>query len=210
MINWLISKLSIAVLKNIQPVLTKTIGETTGQLAEALLSAVTKASSPKQIGYTLTKPTAQVPRHSREGDACMDVFAPEDIVIHPKSSQVVMTGVKFQDIPEDWKIVVLSRSGLSAKKWTSVLNSPGQVDENYRGELGVILFNHGEYPLTIKQGDAIAQVALEYVYEFEWVEMDQETPTNRGENGFGSSDKKEQNQESQVTETEEVTQTIKE
>jgi dUTP pyrophosphatase len=188
MINWIAKKVATKVLDIVLPPTKEAVADAFHEHLKNLLGSLENlsGSSTPKVGYKLLTDT-RLPEYIKEGDACMDVFAPRDELIPPKSAVTIMTGIKIQDMPEGMKLVALSRSGLARKAWVFVGNAPGQIDENYRGELGIIIFNFGEYPLNVKKGDAIAQLAIEYVQRFEWVAMDEETLTDRGESGFGSS-----------------------
>lgn len=143
-------------------------------------------SLPK-VGIKLVHEKATMPAYSRDGDACMDVTSVEDLTIQPNQCVIVQTGIKFQDMPEDYKLCVWSRSGTPVKKNLIIGNGVGTCDENYRGGLGVIMINVGSEPVEITVGEKIAQVSLEKVNRFKFEISDVEVETNRGSGGFGSS-----------------------
>lgn len=128
----------------------------------------------------------QLPDYSRDGDACQDARSSEDVVVWIGGTVIVKTGLKVQHIPEGYKICAVARSGLSSKGIV-IANAPGQIDENYRGEICLIVHNQGDYEFIIDKGDRLAQLYVERVIKFKFVEMDEETETNRGANGFNSS-----------------------
>jgi dUTP pyrophosphatase len=134
------------------------------------------------------------PRRATLGSACFDVFArlpieirSEGLEIFPGEWRLVGTGL-FVELDPSLEIQVRSRSGLALKKGIVVLNSPGTVDSDYRGELGVILFNHGNVQYRVLHGDAIAQIALGKVVDCDLTLSSEIGATARGEGGFGSTD----------------------
>lgn len=133
---------------------------------------------------------AIMPKKQTLGAVCWDVYCPKNysLVIAPNSWEIVPTGFSMQ-IPEGYEAQIRSRSGLAAKYGIHVLNSPGVIDNDYRGHVQVILFNSGLVPYTIQGGDRIAQIAIKEVPKmmFELVEDLEET--ERGSGGFGSTGK---------------------
>jgi dUTP pyrophosphatase len=129
---------------------------------------------------------ASLPIYSSELAAGADVRAHivEDIILQPGDRVVIKTGLRFA-IPEGFEIQVRSRSGLAAKNGIVVMNSPGTIDADYRGELGVILINHGKEPFVITPGMRIAQIVLAPVVQAEFVSQECLVNTTRGEGGFG-------------------------
>ena len=126
-----------------------------------------------------------LPAYESDGAAGMDVLAAEDVTIAPGARHAVATGLAVA-IPEGFEIQVRPRSGLAIKKGISVPNSPGTVDSDYRGEVRVILINHGEEPFAIARGDRIAQLVLAPVTRAAWDEVTSLDETARGTGGFGS------------------------
>lgn len=108
-----------------------------------------------------------------------------DLVLAPNAKALVPTGLAIA-LPEDYEAQVRPRSGLAAKHAVTVLNSPGTIDADYRGEIKVILINHGAEPFTITRGMRIAQMVVAPVVRAQWVETDDLSQTARGEGGFGS------------------------
>src|SRR5437762_9695103 len=102
---------------------------------------------------------ATLPSYAREGDAGLDLFAVKAIVIEPGKSALVPTGIAIE-LPAGTEAQVRPRSGLALKHALTVLNTPGTVDEGYRGEVGVILINHGSSPFTVEPGMKIAQLVV--------------------------------------------------
>jgi dUTP pyrophosphatase len=115
----------------------------------------------------------------------MDVLAAEDVALAPGSRHAVATGLAVA-IPAGFEIQVRPRSGLALKHGISVPNTPGTVDSDYRGELKVILINHGTEPFAIARGDRIAQLVLAPVTQAAWDEVSDLDETERGAGGFGS------------------------
>lgn len=130
-------------------------------------------------------PDATLPSYAHPGDAGMDVRSVDDLVIAPGSRALVHTGLVMM-LPPGYEAQVRPRSGLALKKGVSVLNTPGTIDEGYRGEVGVILVNFGEEDFTVAKGDKIAQIVVAPVTVAEIIETDEVDETQRGEGGFGS------------------------
>ena len=115
----------------------------------------------------------------------MDVLSAEDVTLHPGARHAVATGLALA-IPPGYEIQVRPRSGLALKHGISVPNSPGTIDSDYRGELKVILINHGAEVFAIARGDRVAQLVLAPVVQARWEEVDALDDTVRGAGGFGS------------------------
>jgi len=126
-----------------------------------------------------------LPSYETSGSAGMDVRAAENMVIAPGHRGLVGTGLAFA-IPQGYEIQVRPRSGLALKKGIGVPNSPGTIDSDYRGELKIILLNHGEEDFIIERGDRIAQIVVAPVQRGVLKEVDRLDGTARGEGGFGS------------------------
>jgi dUTP pyrophosphatase len=136
-------------------------------------------------------PEAKLPEYQTPGSAGMDVFAfigPHPVAIDPWESEIIPTGISVA-IPEGYEIQVRSRSGLASSKRVVVLNSPGTIDSDYRGEVKVLLYNHGNEQAFIEPGQRIAQLVLAKVERSEWQEVDSLPVTERGQHGFGSTGK---------------------
>ena len=133
---------------------------------------------------------AQIPIYKTEGSSGMDLMAltEDKIVIKPYKSALVPTGLSVA-IPNDTEIQIRPRSGLAAKSSISVLNTPGTIDSDYRGELKVILFNHGDKEFIINNGDRIAQMVLVPILKVQFAEVQDLPKTIRGSGGFGSTGK---------------------
>ena len=131
------------------------------------------------------------PKYKTDGSSGVDLsaFLDKKVVIKPNSSELIPTGLQVA-IPEELEIQIRPRSGLAAKESIGVLNSPGTIDSDYRGELKIILFNHGKEDFIINNGDRIAQMVLVPILKMEFEEVDSLPDTVRGQGGFGSTGKK--------------------
>ena len=131
-----------------------------------------------------------MPDYKTDGASGMDLMAllKEPIILKPNSSCLVPTGLAVA-FPNNFEIQIRPRSGLAAKKNISVLNTPGTIDSDYRGEIKVILFNHGKNNFLINNKDRIAQMILTPVIKMELQEAEELPGTVRGEGGFGSTGK---------------------
>ena len=127
----------------------------------------------------------ELPEYATEGAAGMDVLAAEDVVLPPGGRHAVATGLAVA-IPPGFEIQVRPRSGLALKHGITVPNTPGTIDSDYRGELKVILINHGEDAFEIRRGDRVAQLVLAPVTRASWLKVDELDDTLRGAGGFGS------------------------
>jgi len=127
----------------------------------------------------------ELPRYATDGAAGMDVVSAETVTIAPGARHAVATGLSVA-IPDGYEIQVRPRSGLALKHGVSVPNTPGTIDSDYRGELKVIMINHGAEAFVIQRGDRIAQLVLAPVTRAQWNEVDELDDTMRGEGGFGS------------------------
>ena len=130
-------------------------------------------------------PDAIIPAYAHPGDAGLDLHACEDVAIDPGVACLVSTGVAIE-LPEATEAQVRPRSGLALKHSVTVLNTPGTIDEGYRGEVGVVLINHGATTFHVTRGMCIAQRVVQKRWTVEVVEVDGLTDTTRGTGGFGS------------------------
>lgn len=128
---------------------------------------------------------AMLPKYAKEGDAGADIFAVEPIIVPANGRALVKTGIAIE-LEHNSEAQVRGRSGLALKNGITVLNSPGTIDEQYRGEVGVILFNTTDEPFEVNKYDRIAQLVVKPVTQAHIIEVDELTETSRGENGFGS------------------------
>ena len=135
-------------------------------------------------------PNIKLPEYKTAGASGMDLiaFLKEPINLKPKTSSLVPTGLAIA-FSEDYEIQIRPRSGLAAKNNISVLNTPGTIDSDYRGEIKVIIYNHGKNEFVIKNGDRIAQMVLTPIIKMELELVNDLPETIRGEGGFGSTGK---------------------
>lgn len=130
-----------------------------------------------------------LPQYETNGSAGLDVKSAENGLLKPGQFKLITTGLRVE-IPYGYEIQVRPRSGLAKNYGITVLNSPGTIDADYRGEIGVILINHGQYDFEIKSGDRIAQLVVAPVERIQWQAVGSlDSSTKRGEKGFGSTGK---------------------
>jgi len=132
-----------------------------------------------------------LPKYMSDHAAGMDLYAAvtEEVIIESGGWKLVPTGLAIA-LPEGYEAQVRPRSGLALKQGVSVLNTPGTVDADYRGEVGVILMNHSKQNLTIKRGDRIAQMIVNKIERIEFEEVSDLSVTDRGAGGFGHTGEK--------------------
>ena len=126
-----------------------------------------------------------MPAYAKPGDAGLDLTASEAVTLEPGDRRLVSTGVAIA-IPEGHAGLVLPRFGLAMHKGVTVLNAPGLIDSGYRGELKVLLINHGAEAVAIERGERIAQLVIQPVAHARLVEVERLPDSARGEGGFGS------------------------
>ena len=128
-----------------------------------------------------------LPAYATLGSAGLDLLAAisDDISLAPGSRVLMPTGLEIA-LPEGYEAQVRPRSGLALKNGVTVLNSPGTIDADYRGEIGVILINHGDAPFVVTRGMRIAQLIVAPVTQLSWVETTELPTTTRGTGGYGS------------------------
>ena len=130
-------------------------------------------------------PELALPAYAREGDAGLDLLAAAPVTLAPGARQIVPTGLRVA-IPEGFAGLVLPRSGLALRTGVTVLNAPGLIDSGYRGEVSVLLVNHGSEPVTVRRGERIAQLVIQPVARAVLVEVRGLEASQRGAGGFGS------------------------
>ena len=140
---------------------------------------------------SINKSSNALPHYETIASAGMDLRAhlENDIVLPPMERVIIPTGL-FMELPVGYEAQVRPRSGLAAKHGLTVLNSPGTVDADYRGEIGVILVNLSNTAFTIKNGERIAQMVIAKHDRAEWEEVQSLSDTSRGTGGFGSTGRK--------------------
>ena len=127
-----------------------------------------------------------LPEYALVGDSGMDLRSGEDdvIVIKPGGRTLIKTGL-FVQLPDGYEFQIRPKSGMAMKYGITVLNTPGTIDANYRGEIGVILHNASDKDYFVFSGDKIAQMVLQQVPKVEWEEVEELSETNRGDGGYG-------------------------
>lgn len=137
------------------------------------------------VKIQLLSEDAIIPKLATQGSVGFDFHSIEDVIIEPMESKLISTGIAIE-LPDMTELQIRSRSGLSVKHTVFVLNSPGTIDTDYRGEIKICLFNLGKEPFAIKKGDRIAQGVLNSVVLPKFVKVDTLSMTSRADNGFGS------------------------
>ena len=141
-----------------------------------------------QIKNTSNNP---LPHYATDEAAGVDLraFLPETITLEVGERKLIPTGL-FMELPKGYEAQIRPRSGLAYKHGVTVLNAPGTIDSDYRGELKVLLINHGQTAFTIESGERIAQMLIAPTLQATWEEVQELNTTNRGAGGFGSTGKK--------------------
>ena len=137
----------------------------------------------------INKSDNDLPSYETIGSAGCDVRSNHSALINPGGRLLVKTGL-YVEIPIGYEIQVRPRSGLAFSKGITVINSPGTIDADYRGEIGVILINHGHEQVTLEKGERIGQLVLNKVEQINWDPVLVLSDTTRGSGGFGSTGKK--------------------
>ncbi len=127
-----------------------------------------------------------LPRYQTEGAAGVDLYAAvrEPVVLQPGERALIRTGIRIA-LPPGYEAQVRPRSGLAARHGIALVNSPGTIDSDYRGEIQVVVINLGQEPFTIQRGERIAQLVVAPVVRIEWEPVGELPATARGEGGFG-------------------------
>jgi dUTP pyrophosphatase len=133
----------------------------------------------------LLSETSQLPQYAHEGDVGLDLFSTSKVVIQSGESALISTGISIE-LPPETEAQIRPRSGLALKHQVTVLNSPGTIDQGYRGEIGVILINHGKLPFQVEIGMKIAQMVIKPVLSLKVRNVEKLDETPRGAGGFGS------------------------
>ena len=139
------------------------------------------------INFVKTAPEAITPSRGRKGDAGYDLSSLEDVVLQPFERKLIRTGISIE-LPPQYAALIIPRSGNAINKGLSLVNTPGLIDSNYRGERKVIAIDlDPKEPIVIKQGDRIAQLVVIKVEDVRFDQVDELSDTERGSGGFGSS-----------------------
>jgi dUTP pyrophosphatase len=135
----------------------------------------------------INRSTHPLPGYETAGSAGMDLraFLSEPVQLSPRERKLIPTGL-FIELPQGFEAQVRPRSGLAARHGITVLNSPGTIDADYRGEIKVLLINHGDQEFVIADGERIAQLVIARHERINWLEAEQLEDTLRGQGGFGS------------------------
>ncbi|HWI55269.1 MAG TPA: dUTP diphosphatase [Desulfobacteria bacterium] len=145
----------------------------------------------EQVKIRIKRPTAGIgiplPQYMTHGAAGMDLYAAVEgtEIIHPGEIKLVSSGISIA-LPEGYEAQIRPRSGLALKHGITMVNTPGTIDSDYRGEIGLILTNLGQAPFVIKRGDRIAQMVINKVARADFVEVEDLDQTDRSTGGFGS------------------------
>lgn len=148
--------------------------------------ATTQEQNRESVIVKVSDASGRLPQYSTPDSAGMDVraFLPKSIVIQPGARALIPTGLRIE-LPRGFEMQIRPRSGLAIKNGVTVLNAPGTIDADYRGEIGVILINLSDTPFTVNDGDRIAQMVLSRYQTIEWQPTGDLEHTFRGEGGFG-------------------------
>lgn len=138
-----------------------------------------------QVNFLRIDEELPVPSPAHIGDAAVDLHSRIDVTLQPGEREAVPTGIAVA-LPEGYAGLVLPRSGHARRHGIGVVNGPGLIDSGYRGEISVLLINHGDEAVVFARGDRIAQLAVVPVPAIEWTEVDSLGETARGDGGFGS------------------------
>lgn len=138
-----------------------------------------------QVNFVRLDRELPIPKQAHIGDAAVDLHSRVDVALEAGERESVPTGIAVS-IPEGYAGLVLPRSGHAQRHGVGVVNGPGLIDSSYRGEISVLLINHGSEVVRFGRGDRIAQLAIVPVPSIEWVEVDGLDETGRGSGGFGS------------------------
>ena len=141
--------------------------------------------------FVINKSDNPLPEHQTESSAGADIHAylPDgDVIIAAGEKEIIPTGI-YIEIPVGYEVQVRPRSGLAFKHGVTLLNSPGTIDADYRGEVKVLLINHGKEAFIVKSGERIAQMVFSKYQRVEWESVNRLSDTERGSGGYGSSGK---------------------
>lgn len=138
-----------------------------------------------QLKIKRLSPRAQLPHYAHPGDAGLDLFSVEAQTLNPGEAKLIRTGIALE-LPPRTEAQVRPRSGLALKYSITVLNSPGTIDAGYRGEVGVVLINHGRESFQVTSGMKIAQIVINEIIPAEIVEVTELSGSSRGAGGYGS------------------------
>ena len=138
-----------------------------------------------KLNIKIINEKAILPHYAHPGDAGLDLFSIEKKEISPGESTLISTGIIIE-LPENTEAQIRPRSGLALKHQVTLLNTPGTIDHGYRGEIKVIMINHGKKVFMVEEGMKIAQMVIKPVLTVDVFQVDELSETKRGEGGFGS------------------------
>ena len=139
-----------------------------------------------EVKIKRTHADAKLPLQANPGDAGMDLYSIDNAMILSGEAKLIRTGLQIE-LPQGTEAQIRPRSGLALKHSVTVLNSPGTIDEGYRGEIGVIIINHGKETFVVEKSMRIAQMVIQFVPSIQVTEVNELSETIRGSSGFGSS-----------------------
>jgi len=149
-----------------------------------MMSNSNEAANPVWVKYVASEGVT-IPKYQTLGSAGCDLHSTEDCIVRSSDRRVVNTGLRLE-LPSGYQAQVCSRSGLAAKYGIMVLNAPGIIDQDFTGEIKVILFNSGKEDFIVKKGDRIAQLVFSQVFQAIFQKSEEMPETVRGDGGFGS------------------------
>ena len=154
---------------------------------KGILDKIAQEGFSRTVNIKVLKETedAILPEYAHFSDAGADLYSNEEVDIQPNEVKIVSTGLKVE-IPNGYEMQIRNRSGMTVK--TPIIVQLGTVDSDYRGTLGVMMYNHGDIPYRVQKGDKIAQAVIMPTYHGNFLIVDKLTETERGEGGFGSTD----------------------
>lgn len=146
------------------------------------------SQTPKVLIPIVLDQESQLPVYKTPGSAGMDLHSIEQVTLEPLERKLVKTGLKIA-LPEGYEAQIRPRSGLALKRGIALVNSPGTIDSDYRGEIGIILINLGQSVVSLEKGERIAQMVICPITQAKWQECNTLDETSRGSGGFGSTGK---------------------
>ena len=152
---------------------------------KGILDKIAQEGFSRTVNIKVVKETedAILPEYAHFSDAGADLYSNEEVDIQPNEVKIISTGLKVE-IPNGYEMQIRNRSGMTVK--TPIIVQLGTVDSDYRGSLGIMMYNHGDIPYRVQKGDKIAQAVIMPTYHGNFLVVDKLTETERGENGFGS------------------------
>lgn len=139
----------------------------------------------KTVGIKKLREDAILPKYANAGDAGADLFAIEETVVRARNRALIKTGIALE-LPQNYEAQIRSRSGLALKSGIFVLNSPGTIDEGYKGEVGIILYNSTDEDFVVTKHMKVAQMVIKPVHQFDFIKVEELSESDRSANGFGS------------------------